>query len=324
MIRVPFDPANLNEEQATWWQAWQERAKTATTAVIAEWEAWLQQPGRTSEDKFTPEFDADIWKDLRDWLLDNFFDNKCAYCETPVVRATFHGEHFRPKGRVRFRRLGQKTQRPGLTRHDWHPDAPSRLDEVEHPGYFWLAYNWKNLLPSCEFCNTAAGKKDQFPVGGQFVGIKRLTPDEVAALKEPIIQSPTWPDLYYLQPDDLDALEDRHLIHPYFDDPDEHLVFDENGIVAAKDGSIRGQHSIDVYNLRGEELIAARFKEQMAAINLLLALMQPVEGTWEQKLAAAAPQAMDLIRARRGSYSAAAVAAVALRLQPRPLTPIGG
>jgi hypothetical protein len=30
---------------------------------------------------------------------------------------------------------------------------------VEHPGYFWLAYHWKNLLPSCAFCNAHLGKK---------------------------------------------------------------------------------------------------------------------------------------------------------------------
>jgi hypothetical protein len=323
MIRVTFDPGDLTGAQLAWWQAWQARADAATTAVIAEWETWIQQPGKTPKDTFKPKLDEQIWKDLRDWLLDNVFNRKCAYCETPVVRSTFHGEHFRPKGRVRIRKAGQKTLLRGLTRSDWHPDAPSRLDEVEHPGYFWLAYNWKNLLPSCEFCNTAAGKKDQFPVAGQLVGIKRLEPEEVAVLKEQIIQSPTWPDLYYLQPDDLDLLEDRCLLHPYFDDPEEHLVFDNNGIVAAKDGSVKGQHSIDVCNLRGEDLIEARFLEQTAATNVLLGMMIPISGTWEQKIAAAAPQVIDLLRAERGKYSAAAVAAIALRLQPHPLTPIG-
>ncbi|MDX9669008.1 MULTISPECIES: endonuclease [unclassified Pseudomonas] len=56
------------------------------------------------------------------------FHGKCAYCETfyPAV-APVDVEHYRPKGAV-----GQ---------------------DATHPGYWWLAMAWENLLPSCIHCN---------------------------------------------------------------------------------------------------------------------------------------------------------------------------
>ena len=61
---------------------------------------------------------------------------KCCYCESKF-EATSPGavEHFRPKGAV-----SQERGRP-----------------KEYPGYYWLAYDWNNLLVSCEQCNTAKG-----------------------------------------------------------------------------------------------------------------------------------------------------------------------
>ena len=61
---------------------------------------------------------------------------KCCYCESNFD-ATGYGEieHFRPKGAVQQER-GRR---------------------VEYPGYYWLAYDWNNLLMSCKRCNTAKG-----------------------------------------------------------------------------------------------------------------------------------------------------------------------
>lgn len=46
------------------------------------------------------------------------------------------------------------------------------------------------------------------------------------------------------------------------DDPSKHLVFDEQGIVAAVEDSQKGQHSIEVYNLNNEKLIELRHRAQ--------------------------------------------------------------
>ena len=67
---------------------------------------------------------------------------KCCYCETLIPRpyAHSHVEHWRPKSSVR--------QGPDEKR-TW-------------PGYYWLAYDWDNLLQSCFLCNLS--KSDMFPL----------------------------------------------------------------------------------------------------------------------------------------------------------------
>ena len=157
----------------------------------------------------------------------------------------YHAEHFRPKGRVKFRVEGEKTLRCAVA-----VDEDGK--QIEHPRYFWLAYNWANLLPSCHHCNSALGKNDQFPISGSYIAIRRLTATEVAKLHRKEIRSAVQNDVYYLQPENLDEFEHPLLINPYFSDPSDHLVFGDRGIVAAKDGSLQGATSIQVYNLGNE------------------------------------------------------------------------
>src|SRR5437667_9513338 len=67
---------------------------------------------------------------------------KCAFCES-VFAHTGYGdvEHFRPKAGYKQR------------------DA----DELRRPGYYWLAYAWKNLFYSCQLCNQRF-KRNLFPL----------------------------------------------------------------------------------------------------------------------------------------------------------------
>lgn len=71
--------------------------------------------------------------DVRDALIE-MFKGKCAYCESAVT-AGFDGdiEHYRPKGGV----------------------TEAAKANVKHPGYWWLAMVWTNLLLSCVHCNQA-------------------------------------------------------------------------------------------------------------------------------------------------------------------------
>lgn len=63
---------------------------------------------------------------------------KCCYCESEVRPLSYGDvEHYRPKGAVK--------------------------QAENHPGYYWLAYNWNNLLFSCEVCNRSY-KKALFPL----------------------------------------------------------------------------------------------------------------------------------------------------------------
>ena len=89
------------------------------------------------------EFDSAVYghKSVKEALLRAQFE-KCCYCESRF-RATSYGavEHFRPKGAVQ---------------QDPHQGRG-------YPGYYWLAYDWDNLLVSCDKCNTTH-KRDLFPL----------------------------------------------------------------------------------------------------------------------------------------------------------------
>lgn len=76
-------------------------------------------------DMFT--FAAYKGRDVKE-ALEKLFHGKCAYCESRYGAVMpMHVEHYRPKG--------------GVT------------EDSSHPGYWWLASSWDNLLPSCAHCN---------------------------------------------------------------------------------------------------------------------------------------------------------------------------
>jgi len=133
------------------------------------------------------------------------FYGKCAYCEAPI-RDYQHGdvEHFRPKAGV----TDENGQPVFLLDEDGKVQVDADGEPVEHPGYYWLAYEWTNLLPACVKCNQAdvrqgsrTGKHSRFPVEGRHA----QRPEEVAQEK-PLLINP------------LSDQED--------DDPSHHLVID--------------------------------------------------------------------------------------------------
>lgn len=70
--------------------------------------------------------------------LKSLYHNKCAYCESFEDQPEI--EHYRPKGRV--------------------------SGDSSHGGYYWLAYEWTNLLPACHDCNRQGAKGNFFPIVG--------------------------------------------------------------------------------------------------------------------------------------------------------------
>lgn len=68
--------------------------------------------------------------------------DKCCFCEAKVSHISSGDvEHFRPKA--------------GFRQDERH--------RLERPGYYWLAYDWHNLLFCCELCNRRH-KGNLFPV----------------------------------------------------------------------------------------------------------------------------------------------------------------
>jgi hypothetical protein len=109
MRKVNFRPAQLLvEADRKWFARWLWRARNATSAVIKQAEAG---------EKIS--FNSAIWSDLKKFLLERDFLNKCAYCESRVTTTDFgDAEHYRPKA--------------GITDHE---GKAVQYGGVPHPGY---------------------------------------------------------------------------------------------------------------------------------------------------------------------------------------------
>ena len=94
------------------------------------------KPFSKGEVKFNDDFG---YQEFRNDLISTI-GNKCCYCERPIDNGEI--EHFRPKA-------GYKNDTSG---------------SLERPGYYWLAYNWDNMLISCGECNDQKRKGNKFPL----------------------------------------------------------------------------------------------------------------------------------------------------------------
>lgn len=115
------------------------------------------------------DFDSAIWlhDDVR-LRLHKYRNGKCCYCERKrEPKREPDIEHFRPKA--------------GVT------------EDGEHPGYWWLAYEWENLYFSCKACNEEF-KKNHFPLRHGGVRARSATDDLGAEL-------PILPDLVAEDPE---------------------------------------------------------------------------------------------------------------------------
>jgi len=263
MTPIEFDPSKLNGPQQAWWTAWKARAETATDDALDEFETWLARKNRKAPFQF--DFDNQIWKDLKDWLLENVFFQKCGYCEREISGYYGDAEHYRPKGAVKRKLKTGGFEEP--TCEILHPVSGTTLT-LGHPGYFWLAYDWRNLLPSCVFCNSGQGKNERFDNEKEYVVLVKLSPAQVAAIPPAAAPRPSrkWLGFYYLAPATLDERESPFLLNPLNPaadrNPREHICFGVRGIEAAVDRSPLGLNTIEVFRLWDAKLRQRRQKAQ--------------------------------------------------------------
>jgi hypothetical protein len=211
MIRLDFTPPDSDAA----WDAWIQDGREAVAKMLAD------VAGR-------PTISAALYKRQRDRLL-AATHQKCAYCELRLPPGQRKGdvEHYRPKGRAR-RMDGKvvKIMRDGV--------------EINHPGYFWLAYDYLNLLPACSACNRRAGDA----ASGMNTGKSDIFP--------------TLDDHWAARPEDLPA-ERPALLNPWLDDPAEHLCFDpDTGVVAGT--TERGRITVRLLGLNRDGLPEERKK----------------------------------------------------------------
>lgn len=156
--------------------------------------------------------------EVRDRLKEIYY-NKCAYCEIKEFKPEV--EHYRPKKAV--------------------------AENKNHPGYYWLCYEWSNLLPSCRYCNTEGGKGNQFPVMSDYVFCPPIENEKLIREK----CKANYPELLN---------ENPFLINPEIDDPTEYFVFDASGKMTGIDIQGRGEKTIKICNLNRENLLYRRQK----------------------------------------------------------------
>lgn len=168
------------------------------------------------------------------------FYGKCAYCEAPIVAYRRDNiDHFRPKATITDELKQPIPLRDTTGAVRLGPDG----QPVMHPGYYWLAYDWQNLLPACAACNL--GKHSRFPVNGRHA----QRPEEVADEK-PLLINPA---------------SGRGE-----DDPDLHLFFDTlaETIVPRTD---RGRKCCEVFALNERTQLLDDRKQAVRSVRALLA-----------------------------------------------------
>lgn len=208
----------------------------AATNQMAEAEIYygIWVPGRPAFGEFTAYSGHDVVDALR-----KTFYGKCAYCERSIEKGTREVEHYRPKGGV---------------------------GDPAHPGYWWLAFSWTNLLPTCGPCNKGLkqhvvtidmtiqdvedlqarpasqlmGKANKFPVGAA-----RLT----ASLEDHAAEQPRLLDPTRCEPGD-------HLRWSHASDFSILVPRVDNGVP-----SVEGEETIQSLALNRSGLVEARTKQ---------------------------------------------------------------
>ena len=191
---------------------WYKKARAATRTALQEQGAHVAAGNVYAHDEVRA-------------ALEKLFHEKCAYCESSLEEVGWNVEHYRPKGRV--------------------------AKSPNHPGYYWLAYEWANLYPSCVPCNqrrkdkpcwddmrtgVASGKADQFPLADETK--RAMSHEDPKAIEK----------------------EEPLLIDPCRDDPSKFLAFVSTGKALGIDRDPRGEATIRICNLNRKRLRRKRHK----------------------------------------------------------------
>ncbi|HZO75843.1 MAG TPA: hypothetical protein VFB60_26830 [Ktedonobacteraceae bacterium] len=170
-----------------------------------------------------------VWTELKDKLHD-VSHGKCWYCETKDVRHDDEIDHWRPKNAV--------------------------MECPEHPGYWWLAFDWQNFRYVCVFCNQKrkkdkSGRPDEGGKGTSFpLFNERQRISDVCHKIELRRERPVLLDPMVLFDTRLLKFDTEGECHPAKAAPSEG--------VAPSNEYTRAEKSIEVYHLNAHDLIEKR------------------------------------------------------------------
>ncbi|MFE6507649.1 AAA family ATPase [Nocardioides sp. NPDC057767] len=138
---------------------------------------------------------------------------------------------------------------PDFVVHRFRPPQDSLGDDakVHRRHYYWLAYRWSNLYAACTNCVQSQGQ--QFPVEGKRLDLGRGESNS--------------------------SREERQLLDPCADDPEQELVYLPSGEVAARRD--RGRRTIEVFSLNREDLVTTRQRVIEQAISSFEVILRAYE-----------------------------------------------
>lgn len=167
--------------------------------------------------------------------LEKLFNDKCAYCEwQPTGGSDWNVEHFRPAGAV--------------------------FEREDHPGYYWLAYQWENLYFSCTHCNQRRMDKPRWD------DLRRL-PGSGKVHRFPVDESTR-----AMSHRDKVSAEKRLLLDPCGDDPETYLGYDPHGqVIALHESDESANTTIDVFHLKRRRLRDLRKPVILRAVKIVRA-----------------------------------------------------
>jgi uncharacterized protein (TIGR02646 family) len=145
--------------------------------------------------------------------------NKCCYCEERIRFNYNDVEHYRPKARA--------NRLPGC---------------VEKHGYWWLAYSWENLIYACATCNRS-NKNDKFPL--QKGSIPLTYNMDAPGDEVPLLLNPA---------EKVNPVDHIKFIFEYGRRGDSKKYW----WARPRDGSARGNATIDVCGLNDQDLLELR------------------------------------------------------------------
>lgn len=199
--------------------AWNNIARTGNTAMIST--NIYRDPYDTNDGKASRVIDK----------LNKWYHYKCAYCER-IYKLDV--EHYRPKAEVR----------------DEHNNKVRVIDGagnlIDHPGYYWLCYEWSNLIPACISCNREGGKNSKFPTIHHYEYQPDLIPPNLNYVSCLVTGNPL-------------STEQPYLLNPEIDNPIDFFSFsidpDKKGIrIDGKDIDRRGEITSDICKLNRDEV----------------------------------------------------------------------
>jgi uncharacterized protein (TIGR02646 family) len=171
--------------------------------------------------------------------LKEIFRGKCAYCEI-YATASFDGdvEHYRPKGGV----------------------SDADVVAFDHPGYWWVAMVWENLVLSCQHCNQSRKQLVHQPGLDEDAIARELLENRLRTTGKKN-RFPVTNNQWVVAHDADLGGEDPLLIDPTVDLPEDLLEWEfERSIstVRARNGNAKAAETIEILGLNRRGLTEAR------------------------------------------------------------------